>query len=59
MYETANVYPLLRPVGPDGTIEPDREDDEARFGLTPLGEALLSSYLSRRPARRRPPTNSH
>jgi hypothetical protein len=47
MYETANVYPILRPLGPAGTIEPDREDEDVRFGLTPLGEAFLASCLAR------------
>jgi hypothetical protein len=47
MYETANVYPILRPLGPNGTIEADREDEDARFALTPLGEAFLARCLVR------------
>ncbi len=54
MYEAANVYPVLRPVGPDGTIELEAHDGDARFGLTPLGEAALTSYLSRPRRPRRP-----
>jgi hypothetical protein len=58
MYEAANVYPILRPLGPAGTIEPDREDEDLRFGLTPLGAAVLGNCLARagsapRPSRRR------
>ena len=47
MYETANVYPVLRPVGPAGTIDAEREDEDLRYGLTPLGEAFLASCLAR------------
>jgi hypothetical protein len=54
MYETANVYPLLRPLGPAGTIEPDREDEDLRFGLTPLGAAFLASSLAHAGAAQRP-----
>lgn len=61
MYESANVVPILRPLGPDGTIDADREDEDARFALTPLGEACLARCLARpgeprgggRPNRRR------
>ena len=58
VYETSNVYPILRPLGPAGTIEPDREDEDLRFGLTPLGAAVLGNCLARaggapRPDRRR------
>lgn len=49
MYEIANVEPVLRPVAPDGTIEPgDAVSEETRFGLTPLGEAFVAGYLARR-----------
>jgi hypothetical protein len=55
MHEAANVYPVLRPVARDGTIELDAQDNDARFGLTPLGQAVLTGYLSRpRRPRRRP-----
>ena len=47
MHETANVYPILRPLGPNGTIEADREDEDVRFALTPLGEAFLARCLAR------------
>jgi hypothetical protein len=47
MHETANVYPVLRPVGPAGTIEADREDEDLRYGLTPLGAACLALLLAR------------